>query len=754
MIALMVYVLLVSCVVAASAILADRALTSFGRPTRGIWLVALLASAAVPVVTVTASRVLEVPAIGSVRSAANSEGRAEPSYVAQEAPTRPSARSGIDWLQWSEWADWSGWQWLAGGASRPFGAVDDALLALWIAGAAGVLLAYAAAWVALRRALRRLPRTRIDGAEVSVSDALGPAVFGLLEPKIIVPKWLLEAPNRVQSSVVRHEQAHAAAKDTWWLAGAMLAVALVPWNPAMWWQLRRLRSAVELDCDARVVRAGADAAAYAGVLVSVARRRASLRRSLPLFAAAASIGPASQLERRVKRLVEPRKANRLVAGALGAGAAAALVAAFALPPPEATQAQTTTAAQADAGREIEHAPLTGLAVGGERIVVLVDVSAGMLDRTAAGIDARRALSPEERRQAPKWRQLVETVESVTQRIPSGARFQVVLFNDRARMALPGTDGQWLTATPALLESSVAVLRSQVAAEGASDLRAAFDAARALQPPADVVHLIVDGLPTARDEREGAPASEREKMQQLDAAIESAPPGAAINVILMPKEGEAIAAPAYWTLTHRTGGAFFAPVAGTMRGPVPGVPLDAEYLIFIVDTSGSMHQFAWDRVRRHILDTLEAHPSVKGFQVMSDQGAYLFESDRGHWLPDTPGRRDATIDAMQEWRAFSTSSPPQGILDAIETFYDPEKRIALYVYGDDFADGTVDEALASVEAANRDAETGRIKMPINAVLMPVYLEVTGGELLSAARYATLMRELTLRYDGAFIALSDL
>src|SRR5690606_31735656 len=182
-------------------------------------------------------------------------------------------------------------------------------------------------------------------------------------------------------------------------------------------------------------------------------------------------------------------------------------------------------------------------------------------------------------------------------IPAGASFQVILFGDDARAALPGTDGQWLTATRSAVQQSVDVLRESVVPEGRSDLRAAFEAARALQPPPDVVHLVVDGLPSASTAAGDAQAVERQRMERLEAAAASAPDEAAMNVILLPKEGEAIAAAAYWTLTHRTGGTLFAPAAGAMQSAVPGFPLDAEYLIFVVDTSGSMRQYASAMLQR-------------------------------------------------------------------------------------------------------------------------------------------------------------
>ncbi len=185
--------------------------------------------------------------------------------------------------------------------------------------------------------------------------------------------------------------------------------------------------------------------------------------------------------------------------------------------------------------------------------------------------------------------------------------------------------------------------------------------------------------------------------------------------------------------------------------IGGIPVDSEYIIFIVDTSGSMRQYAWDRVQQQIRETLEVYPTVRGIQVLNDEGEYMFRSYRGEWIPDTPARREAIIDGMRNWNAFSNSSPREGILEAIETFYDPEKRVSLYVYSDDFAQGSINAVVREVDRYNRaGAENGR-RMRIHAVAFPVYYEVTGGQLLTAGDFAILMRVLCQRNGGTFVAL---
>ena len=184
--------------------------------------------------------------------------------------------------------------------------------------------------------------------------------------------------------------------------------------------------------------------------------------------------------------------------------------------------------------------------------------------------------------------------------------------------------------------------------------------------------------------------------------------------------------------------------------VGGIPVDSEYIIFIVDTSGSMRQYEWDRVQQQIQDTLDVYPTVKGLQILNDEGEHMFKSYRGEWIPDTPARRQAIIDGMRNWNAFSNSSPREGILAAIDTYYDPNKKISLYVYSDDFAQGSINAVVREVDRRNRLDASGARRVRIHAVAFPVYYDVTG-TLLTAANFAVLMRTLCQRNGGTFITL---
>ena len=185
--------------------------------------------------------------------------------------------------------------------------------------------------------------------------------------------------------------------------------------------------------------------------------------------------------------------------------------------------------------------------------------------------------------------------------------------------------------------------------------------------------------------------------------------------------------------------------------IGGIPVDSEYIIFLIDTSGSMKQYAWDRVQQQIRETLDVYPTVKGIQVMNDEGEYMFKSYRNEWIPDTPTRRKAIIDALKNWDAFSNSSPREGIIAAIDTFYDPKKKISLYVYSDDFAQGTINSVVREIDRRNRADASGKRRVRIHAVAFPTIYAATGGQLYTAADFATLMRVICQRNGGTFVAL---
>ena len=184
--------------------------------------------------------------------------------------------------------------------------------------------------------------------------------------------------------------------------------------------------------------------------------------------------------------------------------------------------------------------------------------------------------------------------------------------------------------------------------------------------------------------------------------------------------------------------------------VGGIAVDSEYIIFVIDTSGSMFNGAWPQVLRKVQETLDVYPSVKGIQVMNDMGEYMFSGYRGQWIPDTPARRQSIINTLRSWSPFSNSSPVEGIQAAIDTFYAPDKRIGIYVFGDDYSGDSIEEVVDAVDRINVADASGRRRVRINAVGFPVHLQRPNARIY---RFAALMRELTHRNEGTFVGLSE-
>jgi hypothetical protein len=191
-----------------------------------------------------------------------------------------------------------------------------------------------------------------------------------------------------------------------------------------------------------------------------------------------------------------------------------------------------------------------------------------------------------------------------------------------------------------------------------------------------------------------------------------------------------------------------------EAPVGGIPVDSEYIIFIIDTSGSMQRFAWPLVQRKMKEVLDAYPRVKGLQIMNDEGVYMFSRYAGKWIPDTKARRRAIMNRLRGWNAFSNSSPVEGIEVAIRTYYRQDRRISLYVFGDEFTGDSIDRVLRTVDYLNRPDETGERRVRIHAIGFPtIFSQARYGE-MTGVRFATLMRLLCERNGGAFVALNSL
>ena len=187
--------------------------------------------------------------------------------------------------------------------------------------------------------------------------------------------------------------------------------------------------------------------------------------------------------------------------------------------------------------------------------------------------------------------------------------------------------------------------------------------------------------------------------------------------------------------------------------IGGIPVDSEYIIFIIDTSGSMYNYAWPLVLQKVAETLAVYPRLKGIQVMNDMGNYMFTQYAGAWIPDTDARRRAIIDRLRSWNVFSNSSPVEGITKAISTYYKPGRKISLYVFGDDFTGRSIQRVVDVIDRINRTDSKGNRLVRIHGVGFPVQFANPPRYQETGIKFSILMRTLCEKNGGTFVGLND-
>ena len=202
--------------------------------------------------------------------------------------------------------------------------------------------------------------------------------------------------------------------------------------------------------------------------------------------------------------------------------------------------------------------LTGLKLGGERTLILIDRSASMLDDTIINIIRRRNMPIDEKLRAVKWRQVVASVDWLTAQFLPGSEFQMYMFNNEVEPIIKGSEGVWLKADDATqLDEAMRVLR-RTAPEGGTNMKAAMNVVLSLTPPPDNIILLVDGLPTM-----DGPTSNRktvsgqERTRLFTNALRELPSDIPVNIFLYPLEGDFEAPFLYWLLAYRSGGSFIS-----------------------------------------------------------------------------------------------------------------------------------------------------------------------------------------------------
>ncbi|WP_419938880.1 TonB family protein [Candidatus Palauibacter sp.] len=276
------YCLLISGLLALAAFASERALGHFRKPVRWAWFAAIAGSVTVPVVAFFAPGLLPGFEVSSAAPAVGSSDLAIVAVAPELPATAAEAGGGFD-----------------------AAAVGTVLAWGWLLLIAAMVGYLGRIYGRLRSEMRTWTPGHVAGSPVMISDERGPAVVGIRRSIVVMPRWIPELEDRLLRLVFLHEREHQRAGDHRLFAAAVAALVLMPWNLLVWWQVSRLRLAIEFDCDRRVLRRGESPRDYADALLTVGSRVSG-----PLLAAAAFAERKPAVERRLRRMTEPAASMR------------------------------------------------------------------------------------------------------------------------------------------------------------------------------------------------------------------------------------------------------------------------------------------------------------------------------------------------------------------------------------------------------------------------------------------------------------
>src|SRR6516164_3696236 len=303
MLSWMLYSIVVSLLMGLAALALVRAAQIRQRPARWLWGTCMIASVAILFIPSKAS--MQIPETTHADRATSSEILTPPQTTAIELSRLTLPIIGTDQTP----------------LSTPLSdGVSTLLDWTWRMASIALALVILASGAHLSWRRRRWDRGHMAGTAVYISEDSGPAVVGFFRPHIVVPRWLTKLSPDQQELVIAHERSHLGAYDTQLLTIAVCLLACMPWNPMLWWQLRRLRLAIEIDCDARVLSLGYPVARYSETLIAVGERQ-----SASYAVTMARYGSKSYLEQRIHNMLRKKSRHArvwaLALACLGAGLA-------------------------------------------------------------------------------------------------------------------------------------------------------------------------------------------------------------------------------------------------------------------------------------------------------------------------------------------------------------------------------------------------------------------------------------------------
>ena len=204
--------------------------------------------------------------------------------------------------------------------------------------------------------------------------------------------------------------------------------------------------------------------------------------------------------------------------------------------------------------------LTGMRLGGSHILILLDSSSSMLAEDLVNIIRRRNMVEQEKILSPKWQRGIAFVEWIMEKIPEEAKYQVVLFNEKANYVLPGTARTWLDGSDGEIREKIQTSLKGIAPAGGTSLYQAFSVLSSLSPMPDNIYLLIDSLPTMnKNIPKDYTVSSQDRREYFKKSVSSLPKKVPpINIILFPMEADPYAPIEYWELADKTGGSFIQP----------------------------------------------------------------------------------------------------------------------------------------------------------------------------------------------------
>jgi bla regulator protein BlaR1 len=477
MLAWILYVIMVSLLLSFGAFLAERAARLKRIGTRWIWITAIIASLALP--TLVSSVAIELPNVVG-------EPVANKIVVLRQATTL--TLSPAVWMTGEP--EPSSWR-----------VADDTIRQLWLGVSLAMMLALLVSGIQLALRKRHWQRGAVAGTDVYLTPDVGPAVVGLLRPRIAVPHWVRSALPVQQSAVLAHEQSHLDARDPQLFTFALVLLVFMPWNLPLWWQLRRLRYAIEIDCDARVLKGGVDPAHYGETLIAVGERQSAY-----VGAVAAMSESKSFLEERIEHMIrKPVRWRRLGAATLASFSIALTALAAQVSPPNADSPAPVAAAPKTERPEIK------LAVGIlDRYVGTYQFQPGQIftvSRSGEGLRAQLTAQPSiEIFPESETRFFYKAVDAQLEFVSDGGQATAVILSQ----------GGGTFKMPRIDEATAAQMKADVAARIASNTPAPGSEAMIRK----YVHGISSGNPNFGDMEPGIADAVRAQLPHMKPGMDS------------------------------------------------------------------------------------------------------------------------------------------------------------------------------------------------------------------------------------------